>query len=148
MPKTKLTPYDPTQLQENLHRSGRRLTPQRMIIFEAVQTLKGHVTADEVYQQVQPKHRTITRATVYRTLEVLRDEGLVTGTDLGQGRIQFEVSRDHHHHHLVCLNCGMVQEINGDLFNTVNLHLKKKYKFQARIEHFAIFGLCEKCTKT
>ena len=145
MPRPKPKPYDPALLQANLHRSGRRLTPQRIIIYEAVQALHGHITADKVYQQVLPKHPTITRATVYRTLEVLRDEGLISGTDLGQGSLVFEMRGEHAHHHLVCLHCGATQEVQGDLFDPLVASLRRKYKFQPRMEHFAIFGLCEKC---
>jgi len=145
MAKTKTLSASPELLQQNLHRSGRRLTSQRMIVFEALRTLKGHSTADRVYQAVLPKLPTITRATVYRNLEVLRDEGLVTGTDLGQGSTLFEVSDDHRHHHLVCLHCGHIQEIPDQLFNSLAEGIQNKYKFQLRMEHFAIFGLCKHC---
>lgn len=116
-----------------------------MIVFAALRTLKGHSSADRVYQAVLPKLPSITRATVYRNLEVLRDEGLVTCTDLGQGSMVFEVRDDYHHHHLVCLKCGHMQEVPDQLFNSLAEGIQKKYKFQPRLEHLAIFGLCKQC---
>jgi Fur family transcriptional regulator, ferric uptake regulator len=132
-------------LQTNLHRSGRRLTPQRALIYDALCAMHGHVSADAVYQQVRKVHPSITRATVYRTLAVLRDEGLINGTDLGQGIVQFEVRGDEHHH-LICQRCGAIQEIGSSAFQQLRDSLKKQHGFAARIEHFAVFGVCRACS--
>ena len=148
MAKLKNQSTNPDQLQQNLHRNGRRLTSQRMIVFQALMALKGHVTADEVYQTVLPRLPSITRATVYRNLEVLRDEGLISGTDLGQGSMLFEAQNKDHHHHLVCLKCRHIQKVPDNLFDSLTKTLQKKYKFQPRLEHFAIFGLCAHCSKS
>ncbi len=132
-------------LQSNLHRSGRRLTLQRTLIYEAVRSMRGHVSADEVFQRVRRTHPSITRATVYRTLAVLRDEGLINGTDLGQGAVQFEARGDEHHH-LVCQRCGVIEQIGDGPFHRLREALEKQHGFAARIEHFAVFGICRACS--
>ena len=133
------------EILDHLRRSGHRVTPQRVMILAAMRQRGGHVSADEVYQQVQAAHPYINRSTVYRTLEMLTKEGLVTVTDLGKGAVHYEMHSGRPHHHLVCHNCGVVEEFDHALLKPLQQSLERKYKFQARLDHMAIFGLCAKC---
>ena len=130
---------------ENLRKSGHRVTPQRVMILEIMQNHQGHISAEEVYQAVYLAHPYINRSTIYRTLEMLTKEGLLTVTDLGKGPVSYEVNTGEPHHHLVCEKCGRIEEFDHALLEPLQKALLRQYKFQARLDHMAIFGLCSKC---
>jgi Fur family ferric uptake transcriptional regulator len=137
----------PVKQLEDVRTHGRRVTGQRAIIFEAVRAHKGHLTAEEVYKLARAKNRYINLSTVYRTLDFLKEEGLVTATDLGGGCIQYEACGPHPHHHLICQRCGRVEALDHALLEPLQRTLRKEYEFEARLDHFAIFGLCGRCQK-
>jgi len=136
---------DPTAILKNLRQSGHRVTPQRVMVLEAMQTQGGHITAEDIYQHVLAKHPYANRSTVYRTLDMLGKEGVVSATDLGKGRVYYELHGDAPHHHIICQGCGHVADFDHSLLEPLQETLQRKYKFRANIHHFAIFGLCAKC---
>ncbi len=91
-----------------LTEQGYRLTPQRLMIFSAIENSDNHISAEEIYAQVVAKYPNVNISTVYRTLELLKRLGLVTETDLGEGRVRYHPADKGHHHHLVCRECGAI----------------------------------------
>ncbi|MBI3732308.1 MAG: transcriptional repressor [Chloroflexi bacterium] len=138
-----MTTQSPTL--ELLRKHGRRVTPQRAMILTAIEAHDAHVTAEQIYERVRAAHPYVNRSTVYRTLQMLCRDGLVTVTDLGAGSVQYELHRDQPHHHMVCQQCGTVAELDHTLLEPLKVVLKRRYGFKAGIEHFAIFGLCARC---
>ncbi len=134
-----------TRIVDNLRRHGHRVTPQRVIILAAMAEHGGHMTAEQIYGSVRVAHPYINRSTVYRTLDMLSKERIITATDLGGGCTHYELHRDEPHHHMVCQQCGKVDEVDHTLLEPLQNALMRKYKFKANIEHFAIFGLCTVC---
>ena len=124
---------------------GYRLTPQRIMILEAVLEAEDHITAEEVYEQVRARYPHISFSTVYRTMELLRDSGFITQTDLGGGRVQYHSVDKATHHHLICQSCGHVAEVGEDIFEGLQEDLRERYGFDATLTHFAIFGRCREC---
>ena len=96
-----------TDWREKLREKGYRLTPQRELILDAVDTL-GHATPDEVLAEVRKKSSALNVSTVYRTLEVLEELGLVRHAHLSDRAPTYHSVRDHEHFHLVCRNCQQV----------------------------------------
>ncbi len=133
------------QLHGRLRASGQRLTPQRMLILELLYAHGDHATADEIFAAAQERYPYLNISTVYRTLELLRDIGIISETDLGDGRRQFALLSDDRHHHLICLHCGYVQEIDDQPFDELRAGLRSAHGFEARIDHLAIFGACQVC---
>lgn len=88
---------------DRLRRLGQRVTPQRVAILDAFAPGE-HLTADEVYARVGGVTPAVNSSTIYRTLELFRDLGLLSETDLGVGARHFELLDDPRHHHLVCLD--------------------------------------------
>ena len=80
-----------------------------------------------------------------RNLDLLNELGLITRTDLGQGRVEYELHLHPHHHHLVCRHCGAVTQVDHTSFEPLEKRLKQKYGFAADLDHFAIFGVCREC---
>ncbi len=128
-----------------LREQGYRLTPQRLMILDAVIAGEGHVTAEAIHQTIAIDYPDVSVSTVYRTLETLRDLGLVTETDMGNSRVEYHFAERAQHHHLVCRRCGSVAELPADFFSPVSDRLANEYGFRAEMTHFAVFGVCAAC---
>jgi len=128
-----------------LREQGYRLTPQRLMVLDAVIAGEGHVTAETIHQAVAEEYPDVSVSTVYRTLETLRDLGLVTETDLGSGRVEYHFAEQAGHHHLVCRRCGDMAELPHEVFHPVEERLSRDYGFLAEMSHFAVFGVCARC---
>ena len=138
-------PVTAERAAKSLQDLGYRLTPQRIMILEAVLESDDHVTAEDLYEQVKARYPHISFSTVYRTMELLRDSGFVTQTDLGGGRWQYHPVDKATHHHLICQGCGTVAEVEQNVFDSLQKELKERYSFDATLTHFAIFGRCSGC---
>lgn len=136
---------DDDDFRHSLRERGYRITPQRELILAAVRAGGGHCTADEVFQRVAAQAPSLSRATVYRTLEFLVREHLVTSADLGEGRRVFESVETESHHHLVCRHCRSVQQIHHHEVAELFTSLEQKYGFIASADHLAFFGSCSRC---
>jgi len=132
------------QWQADLRARGYRLTPQRQLVLEAVARL-GHATPDDIVTAVRETARGVNISTVYRTLELLEDLGLVTHTHLGHGPPTYHAATDDDHVHLVCRVCGRVTETAPSLVDDVVRNLLDTEGFRADVGHLAIFGTCREC---
>ena len=128
-----------------LSEQGYRLTPQRIMILSAIENSDDHISAEEIYAQVAAKYPNVNISTVYRTLELLKQLGLVTETDLGGGRVRYHPVEKGHHHHLVCQECGAIIDLDESVLSSVKDVLLREYGFIADLRHLAIFGRCAKC---
>ena len=134
-----------SNLISELQTRGMRVTPQRAIIFEAIEKLEGHITAEEIFREVQQVNPYISLATVYRTLELLQDLSLITPTNLGGSQTFFALEGHGPHHHLVCQQCGQIEEFSDELLESLREGLLERYGFTAHVNHMSIFGLCSGC---
>ena len=132
-------------LLEILREKGHRLTPQRMIVLEAIDASDDHISADEIYRQALVKYPYMNISTVYRTLELLTELGLASETDLGRGRLCYHPLGKAQHHHLVCRKCGKVEDIDVSVVNRLQDDIRVRYGFEAELEHIALFGTCAAC---
>ena len=130
-----------------LRKLGYRLTPQRIMILEAVERADSHISAEEMYTQVHRRYPYINISTVYRTLELLKELELVTEISLGDGRVRYHCMGKGHHHHLVCQECGAIIDLDESVLSPLKDTLLREYKFIADLRHLAIFGRCIKCSK-
>jgi len=124
---------------------GMRMTPQRAIIFDAIENLEGHITAEDIFAEVQQVNPYINLATIYRTLELLQELDLLTPTNLGHNQTYFALKGHCSHHHLVCQACGTIEEFHDDVLEPVRQTLAEKYGFEAHTDHISIFGTCRAC---
>jgi len=135
------------EIVSKLSERGYRLTPQRMMILSAIESSDDHISAEEIYAQVVAKYPHVNISTVYRTLELLKQLGLVTETDLGGGRFRYHPADKGHHHHLVCQQCGAIIDLDESLLSPLKSALLREYKFSADLRHLAIFGRCASCSQ-
>ncbi|MCX6011358.1 MAG: Fur family transcriptional regulator [Chloroflexi bacterium] len=130
---------------KKLTEQGYRLTPQRLMIISAIEHSDGHISAEEIYAQVMAKYPHVNISTVYRTLELLKQLGLVTDTDFGEGRVRYHPVGKGHHHHLVCQECGATVDLDETVLTPLKDVLLREYGFSADLRHLAIFGRCGRC---
>jgi Fur family ferric uptake transcriptional regulator len=128
-----------------LRERGYRLTPQRELILGAVDTL-GHATPDEVLAEVRRHSDAVNVSTVYRTLEVLEELGLVRHAHLSDRAPTYHSVRDHEHFHLVCRNCHKVISVEPVVIEPLLTRLDAEFSFTADVGHLTVFGTCEDCS--
>lgn len=124
---------------------GYRLTPQRLMIVEIVRNSDEHIFADEIFERAKSLYPHINISTVYRTLELLKELGLVTETDLGEGKVCYHWAEKGRHHHLVCQSCGKMIALEDSVLNSLQETIWNSYEFRANMSHLAIFGMCRQC---
>lgn len=134
-------------LAARLHSLGYRLTPQRQFVLQAVETL-GHATPDEILAEVQTQSSAVNISTIYRTLEVLEELGLVRHTHLSDRAPTYHSVTDHEHFHLVCRNCHRVVSVDPEVVAPLAHRLREEHGFVLDIGHLAVFGHCVECDPT
>ena len=130
-----------------LQEKGYRLTPQRMLVIEALHGADEHISAEEIYGQLHARYPYSNISTVYRTLELLKELNLVMETDFGEGRVRYHVAEKGHHHHLVCRRCGKIVDLEESMLYPLEDALLRDYDFEADLRHIAISGECNECRK-
>ncbi len=137
--------HDMTVIASRLRQAGYRVTPQRQLILDAICELGGHVTPEEVYEQVKAITPSLNRATVYRTLHFLGERRLITVTQLRDGRFGYELASEAPHHHLVCQQCEASIEIPHTMLGQLFSQVEAEYDFAIDMNHISFFGLCAQC---
>ncbi len=132
------------QYNAQLIASGVRLTPQRFMVLEALATQPGHTTADQILRTVQARYPYINKTTVYRTLELLSELGLVAISHMGGNQAAYELIASPHHH-LICKVCGLVIELPDAALNPLRAFVEGEHGFRPYLDHFTLFGVCREC---
>ncbi len=133
-----------TDWKSDLRQRGYRLTPQRQLVLEAVDALE-HATPDDILVEVRRTASGVNISTVYRTLELLEELGLVSHAHLGHGAPTYHLADRHHHLHLVCRDCSEVIEADVSVAAEFTGKLRQTFGFETDMKHFAIFGRCADC---
>jgi Fur family transcriptional regulator, ferric uptake regulator len=129
---------------DTLRASGYRVTPQRQLVLEAVTRLE-HATPEEIYAEVKQTAVGVNLSTVYRTLELLEQIGLVTHTHLGHGAHRYHLAADAQHVHLVCRACGAILQLDPAAVGSLVTALDADYGFETDVGHLTVFGTCADC---
>lgn len=132
--------------QERLRASGHRLTPQRELVLAAVEKL-GHATPDEVFAEVRTHSESINLSTVYRTLELLNELGLIRHAHLTDRAPTYHSATGHEHAHFVCRNCRKVISIGRADVEASLGKLAAKHGFSPDYGHLTVFGTCADCAE-
>jgi len=137
---------------------GYRMTVPRQAILDVLSRTSKHLSAEDVYMSVHKICPNVGLTTVYRTLELLVQVGLVFKFDFGDGRARYELSEGpkgaRHHHHLVCTTCSRVVDYTDfideevELLNQTEKGLSKKYNFKITNHLIQFYGLCNECKES
>ena len=134
----------PDEWQAALRAQGYRLTPQREMVLRAVEHL-GHATPDEILAEVRKDSAAVNISTVYRTLELLEELGLVRHAHLTDRAPTYHSTAAPTHVHLVCRGCGGVTEVAPEVVEPMTGTLRDRYGFTTDVGHLTVFGTCRDC---
>jgi Fur family ferric uptake transcriptional regulator len=135
-----------TALAEYLEGHNLKHTRQREAILEVFLGVKGHITSEELYQQVREKHPQIGYTTVYRTMKLLCEAGLASERHFDDGLTRFEIEQEHHDH-LVCTRCGCIVEFECSMIEQAQQDIVKRYGFRLLRHRHELYGHCPECQK-
>ena len=137
-----------TRFQTFLQGQGLKLTAERTALVREIFSTHYHFEADELLFKMKEKNVKISRATVYRTLELLVKSGLVRRVHLGEDHYHYEhVSGNSHHDHLICTTCGGVIEFHDEELERLQLAICEKKKFTPTFHNLQILGVCDSCRR-
>jgi Fur family ferric uptake transcriptional regulator len=133
-------------VRDRLRARGLRWTPQRRTLIEVLSHADGHVTGADLVERCRALDATTTPSTVYRTLDVLEELGVLRHSHGADGREEFHVQPEAAHGHLHCIGCGTTWEIEADEAATLVASLERRRDFAVDLSHLSIAGRCARCS--
>lgn len=131
-----------------LKTDGKKFTRQRLTIVERLFKASGHLSADEIYDMLRREGQKISRATVYRTLTIMKQSGLFDEHDFGQKKKYYErMAGREHHDHFYCIRCGKVTEFQEPEIERLQQKVAHRLEFQILYHSHMMFGYCSRCQK-
>jgi len=133
-----------SDLAQKIKMAGYKLTPARLAVIEVLETIPDHLSHHQILVEGKKIYPKLSRATVYRTMDLLVDLQLVRPLYLNDPTQRF-VSATEGHHHLVCCKCGDTVEFNHCTADQLAVELEEKYKFRITSHLLEFQGVCEEC---
>lgn len=144
---------DRDSFKKLLQDKGLKMTRQRLVVLETLAANpEHHLTAEEIYERVKVGNPDIGLATVYRTVQLLFELGLIEKIHLDDGFVRYEIGalekrESHRHHHLICLRCGRVSAFQNDMLEALETGVKQALGFQVIDHEVKLYGYCKDCLK-
>jgi Fur family ferric uptake transcriptional regulator len=136
------------RFQNFLQEQGLKLTSERASLVREIFATHYHFEADELLFKMKEKNVKISRATIYRTLELLVKSGMVRRVHLGEDHYHYEhVTGNSHHDHLICTTCGGVIEFHDEALEARQREICERKKFTPTFHNLQILGICDSCSK-
>jgi Fur family ferric uptake transcriptional regulator len=134
------------RLMQHIRATGGRITGPRMRVAEVFFSMKGHPGVEELATEVRARHKGIGAATVYRTVKLLCESGLVASRQFGDGFSRYEADApEAHHDHLICTACGRIVEFEDEGIEALQARITKRHGFRMERHRLEIYGLCPGC---
>ncbi len=133
------------EMCRKLQDSGHRMTPQRLCILQALVGSNSHPSAEEIYAQVQRVSPMTSLATVYKTLETLRDMGEALEMEVGDGRRHYDGVRPHSHPHVICTGCGRIEDVDLQDLSSLQAEAGQASGYRISAQRVEFYGLCQTC---
>ena len=124
---------------------GHPLTVQRRLLLELLHDAEGHIDAKELYRRASVRDASISPATVYRSLNLFKESGLVDEMRLGKVRCYYEIKQSPGHQHLVCQGCGKLIEFQNPHFQKLIEAVRREHGFNVTKAELYLEGYCPKC---
>ncbi len=134
------------EFQKHLDQKGFKYTYERRKIYEEVQRTESHFDADQLHEKFKKRGERISRDTVYRTLPLLLEAGVVQKS-VGPGKREYfeKLSAKGHHDHLICLDCGKIIEFKNQEIEVLQDKIYEQYRFKSSFHELRLYGQCPKC---
>lgn len=125
-----------------------KATPERFAVLDEIYTTDFHFEAEDILVRMRKKKQRVSRATIYRTLELLEKSGLIRKAKLGETEAYYERTHGRHHHeHMKCTECGKIIEFESEDIEALQDDICKQYNFRMTHHILHLFGVCEDCQK-
>lgn len=121
------------------------MTQQREILLDVIEAAEGHLDADELYRRARERDHRISLSTVYRTLSLLKRHNLVDELHLSEEHHHYEARSGNEHYHIVCQQCGSVEEFSSPLTGQLRAAIRERYGFDVTSMEIDISGHCRRC---
>jgi Fur family ferric uptake transcriptional regulator len=128
-----------------LRKKGYKLTPQRVAVIDTILSRNDHITAAQLHEQLHQTHPEIGLVTVYRTLQILHELGLICELHAIGNCPTYTVSNSRHHHHLICSDCGKVVDFTGHNLASIETRLARESGFKIDNHVLEFVGVCHTC---
>ena len=129
-----------------LRKEGHKITPQRIAVLKEVIKDKGHRECEDIFLAIKRSKTYVSRATVYRTLDILVQNQFIRKLNLGDGRARYENKINSlHHDHLICVICNKIIEFVDQDIEMLQEKIAKKYQFSLKRHVHQLFGICKEC---
>ncbi|HEV8245667.1 MAG TPA: Fur family transcriptional regulator [Polyangiaceae bacterium] len=137
-----------TDLESFMNKQGLRSTGQRRLIIDTLFETVEHITIDGLLRQVRAVDPKVGYATVYRTLKMLTQSGVVQEHKFGDGHTRYElVDSEAHHDHLICLECGKITEFEEPAIEALQERVAARYGFEVQAHKHELYGRCADCQR-
>ena len=135
-----------SKFRDILRRKGLKYTPQRVAVLEEILKDQGHRECEDIYLALKQSGRHVSRATVYRTMDILVKNNFARKMELGDGRSRYESKiNSPHHDHLICTSCGNIIEFVDQDIENLQEKVAKQHHFKLQRHIHQLFGICKKC---
>jgi len=134
-------------ITKKLKEHGFKVTPQRLAVYNVLKDTKEHPSAETIYNKLLPMYPTMSLATVYKSLEVFKNMGLVQELDLGEGSSRYDANTKYHPH-IFCINCGKVEDVGNDMLYDLLDGVREKTGYDIVKQQLYFYGYCPKCKKS
>jgi len=142
---------DLTQIVDALRKRGNKVTPQRLTTIEVLLSMgQQHFSVEELFQGVKQRNQDVGMSTIYRTVQILEEMGFITKRNFDDGFARYELcelDEKHWHHHIICLKCGKVIEMQDDFLETLEKEIEEKKEFIIINHELKVYGYCSDCYK-
>jgi Fur family peroxide stress response transcriptional regulator len=132
------------ELVEKLKERDYRITPQRLAILKILALSDGHPGAEHIFDQIKADFPTTSRATIYKTIAMLKEMGEVLELTFDEGN-RYDGNRPHPHTHLICVECGAIIDAELDLVQTLSQQVAERADYVVVGHRFDIYGVCPAC---
>ena len=134
------------QFRDILRQKGLKFTPQRVAVLEEITHGHGHRECEDIYLALKQNGKYISRATVYRTMDILVRHNFARKMELGDGRVRYESKMGSpHHDHMICTSCGKIIEFVNQNIEDLQNQIAKRHHFKLQRHIHQLFGICKKC---
>jgi Fur family ferric uptake transcriptional regulator len=133
--------------KDELQEASLKATPARLAVMKFLEKSDQPVDTNMILDYLRQKDVDVDPATIFRMMNIFHKKGITQQIQLQEGKSRYELSNKSHHHHLVCTNCGRIEEVEGDFLKKMEEDVFKSKKFKVQSHSLEFFGLCEDCQK-
>jgi len=133
--------------KDELQEVSLKATPARIAVMRFLESVDQPVDVNSILDYLRQKDVDTNPATIFRMMNDFLQKGITKQIQFQEGKARYELSNKRHHHHLICTNCGKVEEVEGDFLKSMEDKIYKDKKFKVKDHSLEFFGLCEDCQK-